>query len=274
MRELMRGGSRLRRSAGYLTVFAAVMGVYAVSILLLPEHGLAISMAFSTALIVYFLRRWRPIVPSYGREFANLEALVSLSPLRLHPVLPYSRMALDGIELDAVVSHAMLTDARVIVECGSGVSTLMLGNLLKTRQAGHLYALEEDELWHRHMAELVSAQGLGQYVDVVHAPIAEGWYSTSVAETVLARAPHVDLLLVDGPQTKAGQSRHDALRFFRGALDATSTVMLHDVNRAEEREVLTRWIGADAVKVDRILGEEAGGRGLAILNVTTGGPAA
>jgi hypothetical protein len=246
------------------------MSVYALGHWLVGDHALAVALAFSASLVVYFQRRWRPQIPSYDMQLANLGALVSLSPLRSLPVLPYSDMALDGIELNAVISYAMLNEPKCIVECGSGVSTVMLGNLLKARESGHLYALEEDEGWCRLMLDLVRAQGLDQYVTVYWAPVEGTWYARTVARKLIEEVERIDLLLVDGPQTKDVQSRYDALGYFRERLDASSVVMLHDVNRAQESEILRRWQAEFDVSVERVLGAEGTDRGLAIMRVTPG----
>ncbi len=267
MSRLLSEGSLFRRVVGHIIVAVGVLAIYLVAYWLVPAHAVGISVACATGLIVYFQRRWKPQIPTYDHQLTDLSALISLSPLRTQPVLPYSSMALDGTELQAVVSHAMLSEPSCIVECGSGVSTVMLGNVLKARKAGHLYALEEDESWYRLMRDLVSAQGLEQYVDIFHAPVEDGWYSHSVVEAVRARVKHIDLLLVDGPQTKAGQSRYGALGFFSSALDATSTVMLHDVNREEEQTILERWQAEFPVTVDRLLSAGDRQRGLAIMRV-------
>jgi len=271
MSELFHGGSPARRAAGYLLAFLAVLAVYAFAYWLDPRHALAVALAFATAVVVYFQRRWKPQIPSYDRQLADLSALVSLSPLRQEPVLPYSGMALDGLELSAVISDAMLDEPACIVECGSGVSTLMLGNVLRAREQGHLYALEEDASWCRLMQNLVRAAGLGQYVQVYHAPVVGEWYDTTVADHVRREAQRIDLLLVDGPQAKARQSRYQALPFFRECLTPQSTIMLHDVNRDAERNVLDRWQSEHGANVTEVIGGGLSARGLAKLRVPAEG---
>ncbi len=172
--------------------------------------------------------------------------MVNLSPLRTEYVLPSSDMALDGAALLSVVLHIVRSNARSVVECGSGISTMMIGNYFKGRGEGHLFSLEEDEAWFRQMQTSVAGQGLEDYVTLLYAPLADcdgvgRWYDRSAAQHILDRLSHIDLLLVDGPQGKQGQSRYGALPCFLPALDASSLILLHDLDRKAELAVLERW---------------------------------
>ena len=241
MRNLFWDKSRQRVYAGLIGIFVSILGVYAASYLIIGIHSIGVTIAFTGAILVFIIRRWRP-----DAQLGNIEATVNLAPLRTGYVLPSSDMALDGASLLSIVSHILRSDVRSVVECGSGVSTVMIGNLFKGRGEGHLFSLEEDESWFGHMQTFIAAQGLDDYVTLLYAPIADWvgsgrWYDRSVAQLILDRLPRIDLLLVDGPQGKVEQSRYGALPCFAPILDASSLIMLHDLDRAAERAVLERW---------------------------------
>ncbi|MGQ0480291.1 MAG: class I SAM-dependent methyltransferase [Pseudonocardia sp.] len=100
-----------------------------------------------------------------------------------------------------------------------------------------------------------SGTSIGTGVTVVHAPLAAhplavgglAWYEPTALETGLdtaLRGDPVDLLLVDGPpawQDGHGLARYPALGALRHRLAPGATVMLDDVERPGEREVLRRW---------------------------------
>jgi predicted O-methyltransferase YrrM len=241
VRGFLSDKKRQRAYAGLIGIFLSILGVYAACYLIIGIHSIGVTVAFIGVLLLYFVWRWKP-----DAQLANIEAMVSLSPLRTGYVLPSSDMALDGASLLSVVLHIVRSHARSVVECGSGVSTVMIGNLFKGRGEGHLFSLEEDETWFGEMRTFIAAQGLDDYVTLLCAPVVDWagagrWYDQSVAQLILDRFPHIDLLLVDGPQGKDEQSRYAALPYFGPILDASSLIMLHDLDRDAERAVLERW---------------------------------
>ncbi|MCW2524626.1 MAG: hypothetical protein JWO63_2961 [Frankiales bacterium] len=131
-----------------------------------------------------------------------------------------------------------------IVECGSGVSTVVLARLLRQRAiAGTVVALEHDPDWARLVNQLLADEGLSAFGRVVHAPL-EGeptWYSLSS----LTELPEtIDLLIVDGPpadQPGNGQRRAPALTTLQPRLSETAVVYLDDIDRPGEQSVLEAW---------------------------------
>jgi predicted O-methyltransferase YrrM len=130
-----------------------------------------------------------------------------------------------------------------VVECGSGVSTVVLARLLRERGAGTLTALEHDAHWAEMVRDLLRREDLDGVARVVDAPL-EGdppWY----AEAALRELPAVvDLLVVDGPPANAagqGTRRAPALPRLAHRLADGATVVLDDIARAGEREVLDGW---------------------------------
>ncbi|MFS8085706.1 MAG: class I SAM-dependent methyltransferase, partial [Acidobacteriota bacterium] len=138
-------------------------------------------------------------------------------------------------------------DYRTVVECGAGVSTLLIGNLLRQLGRGHIYSLEEDERWHTVMTSTIAHEGLADYVTILHAPLEANsdsgapWYSLSVAQHILEQVGQLDLLLVDGPKSIATLSRYPALPFFVSALHQGSLIVLDDSKRKNELAVIARW---------------------------------
>ena len=143
-----------------------------------------------------------------------------------------------------VVCNEIVHGARTrIVECGSGVSTVVLARLLRERGAGRLVALEHDRDWAALVREQLRREALDGTARVLDAPL-EGeppWY----APARLAEIPEeIDLLVVDGPPAydPGHQTRRaPALPRLDGRLVADAAVVLDDIARAGEREVLAGW---------------------------------
>lgn len=133
---------------------------------------------------------------------------------------------------------------RTIVECGSGVSTVVFARLLRQLGASAgVTSLEHDAGWAALVNGWLHAESLDGIARVVHAPL-EGdppWYAAGV----VADLPDgVDLLVVDGPpayEPGHGLRRLPALPILASRLSPDATVLLDDVQRPGEQDVVTRW---------------------------------
>jgi hypothetical protein len=143
-----------------------------------------------------------------------------------------------------VVCNEIVHGARTrIVECGSGVSTVLLARLLRERGAGRLVALEHDRHWAALVHEQLRREALDGIARVLDAPL-EGeppWYGPARLVDV---PDELDLLVVDGPpacDAGHGMRRAPALPRFDERLVVGATVALDDIARPGERDVLVGW---------------------------------
>jgi predicted O-methyltransferase YrrM len=189
--------------------------------------------------------------PSGGRVFGDAAALFALAALP-GPYLPWGSGAMRPAGLVTVCNDVVLNDRRRIVELGSGSSTIMLARLLAQLpepETRRLIAVEHDPTWSRWVTERLRAEGIGEHVVVVDAPLQEpgdgggglAWYDGSA---VGAAIDVIDLLVVDGPpayDTGLGLARLQALPALRERLAPGATVVLDDIERPGEQAVLRRW---------------------------------
>jgi predicted O-methyltransferase YrrM len=136
-----------------------------------------------------------------------------------------------------------------VVECGSGVSTMAIARALAERGTGSLHALEHDREWADRVRRRLAEEGTAGAAEVIEAPLrphplAEpdcGWYDAAALE----RLPgEIGLLLVDGPPgslSASGRTRYPALPLLAGHLAPGALVILDDIERAGELDVLERW---------------------------------
>ncbi len=157
--------------------------------------------------------------------------------------LPWSTGAMRPAGLVVVCNEIVRGRRTRVVECGGGASTVVLARLLRERGAGSLVAVEHDGAWAELVRDLLRREALEDLARVVHAPL-EGdplWYAPAALD---ALPPEVDLLVVDGPPAHAVGEEHrraPALPFFEPRLVPGATVVLDDLQRPGEREVLARW---------------------------------
>jgi predicted O-methyltransferase YrrM len=150
--------------------------------------------------------------------------------------------------LAAVCEQIDLGRRRVVVECGSGYSTIVLARLLR-RCGGAVTSLEHSEAWARRVGAGIDAEGLGRTARVLRAPLGPQplmrpglrWYAQSALGALPER---IDLLLVDGPpagEPGLEESRYPALPLLAGRLAPDAVVVLDDIDRAGEQRVLAAW---------------------------------
>ncbi|MEL6236691.1 MAG: class I SAM-dependent methyltransferase, partial [Pseudomonadota bacterium] len=103
----------------------------------------------------------------------------------------------------------------VVVECGSGLSTLVSARALHLAGGGVLHSLEANESFAEVTRARLARLGLGSIVTIHHAPIEplagptpRGWYALSALDALPER---IDFLFVDGPQVVDGASRAPAI---------------------------------------------------------------
>lgn len=193
------------------------------------------------------------------KEFGDAAAHHALAALT-GPYLPWGVGSMRPAGLVEVCNDVVLRERRRIVELGGGVSTVLLARLLA--QGGQesdpdrrLTTVEHDAGWARWLTGQLDREGLGRFAGVVHAPLVPheravdglSWYDADALETGLdaaLRGGPIDLLIVDGPPAWAQGfelARYPALPVLQDRLAAGATVVLDDVDRAGEQQVLRRW---------------------------------
>ena len=193
------------------------------------------------------------------RSFAEAAAAAALLPLTAAgPYLPWGAGTMRVAGLVAVCNDVVLSGRRCVVEIGSGTSSVLLARLLRERwpAGGHRHvAVEHDAAWARWVADQLGREGLADRTTVLHVPLAPHphgqaglpWYDADLLadglDAALAGEP-VDLLVVDGPPADTADTvlaRYPALPVLRPRLAPGATVVLDDVERPGEQEVLNRW---------------------------------
>jgi len=125
-----------------------------------------------------------------------------------------------------------------VLECGSGLSTLLLG-VAAERLDYQVYSLEHDEAWHAKVSDAVQVLGL-THVKVIAAPLVlhsgYAWYDAPGDFP-----PDFSLVLCDGPPAATMGGRYGLLAELRPSLANDCVILLDDAARDGEQEVLVRW---------------------------------
>lgn len=125
-----------------------------------------------------------------------------------------------------------------ILECGSGLTTLLLGALAE----GHgteVWTLENDLVWHARVERALRKYQLGA-VRLCAAPLVDyGTYSWYMPTVELPR--RFGLVICDGPPESTPGGRYGLLPSMGDRMSADTVVLLDDAARESELNVLDRW---------------------------------
>lgn len=179
------------------------------------------------------------------------EAYLSLL-LFLQPRFPFPPMDAAAIAPDlALLLATQILERRpgLILELGSGVSTLVAGYMVQRNNHGRVVSIEHDAHYLNLARTSVRQHGLTDCVEVIHAPltsyIEDGrprlWYSKSFVRNIANHS--VDLLFIDGPPAVVENlARLPALPTLIDTLSEDAVILVDDANRAGEREILRQWL--------------------------------
>lgn len=169
--------------------------------------------------------------------------------LNLLDEIPFTRhwsAAADFLRL--IVDHSLRKRPRNIVECGSGLTTLMLARCCEKNSVGHLYSLENGSEFAQRSRQFLNSYQLQEYATVLDAPLSPvslgdesyQWYRTAE----LPDEP-IDMLVIDGPPAFIhDQARYPALPLLFPRMSPECVIFLDDAARGGEQKVVERWLTA------------------------------
>jgi glycosyltransferase involved in cell wall biosynthesis len=186
-------------------------------------------------------------------EFAQTEAYLQIVNLiKPRAPLPFSRGWAASPDFLLLVVKEILKSGKkapVIVEAGSGLSTVVLGYLLeKFFPQGTLISLEHSYDFYEETLSELEFHCL-EKVNLLIAPmryyIIDGkewlWYDISGLKELLS-GRKIDFLIIDGPpESIQEEARYPALPLLRRELASDFTLILDDANREGEKKASLRW---------------------------------
>lgn len=182
---------------------------------------------------------------------SETQGLVQLSNYNQPYPMPFGgSWALTPDAAVVLAREIALNHPQTIVELGSGVSTVLIGRMLKQAGSGQLFSLDHDTGWAEETRRHIQASALQDHVVVLDAPLAQqpfggqefNWYQ--IPEQ-LKQAGSIDLIIVDGPPQALdpnGMPRYPALPAFLAQLSPQAIIYVDDANRPQEQAMIARWL--------------------------------
>jgi len=166
--------------------------------------------------------------------------------LNLRDGMPYTTdwsAAPDFLKL--IVEHCLEQKPKTIVECSSGLTSVMLARCCEMNGAGHVYSLENGAEYAEKSRAHLQRYGLQQQATVLHAPLqsyqlndtAYQWYA-------MEQLPDnsIDMLVIDGPPGFLQKhSRYPALPLLHEKLADGCVIFMDDAARPDERDIVEMW---------------------------------
>jgi len=144
--------------------------------------------------------------------------------------------------------HALATNGPIL-ECGSGLTTILLG-VIADRLGQTVWSLEHIPEWGQRVQKTLKKLNI-QSVNVDIRPLRDfGGFSWYDVPTVL---PQFSLVVCDGPPAHTHGGRYGLVPIMRSKLKPGAVILLDDAVRKQEQLIASRW--AVELKTDyRILG--------------------
>lgn len=163
------------------------------------------------------------------------------------------------------ISEYMAQRPRHVVECGSGLTTVLLALLARPGQ--QIVALEHDRYWYIVCKAWLLILGLDGRVSLHHADLKDSksydysyrWYE--IAPGMIPR--EIDFVICDGPPAEVQGSRYGLLPTLGDRLSDDAVILLDDVQRKEEVHVLRQWETTFDITKEEV--NSADGRSFAVL---------
>ncbi len=166
--------------------------------------------------------------------------------LNLREGLPYTHdwsAAPDFLKL--IAEHSLEHQPQTILECSSGLTSLVLARCCELNGGGHVYSLENGDEYAARSRSEIERYRLSAQATVIDAPLRRyqldggeyQWYATDdIPEG------SIEMLVIDGPPGFIQKhSRYPALPLLYARLADGCVVFLDDAARPDEKAIVQMW---------------------------------
>jgi hypothetical protein len=138
----------------------------------------------------------------------------------------------------AIIKHTLNTKGPIL-ECGSGLSTLLVG-IIAQKRGLDVWTLEHNPRWGKRTKKYLDRYEI-KAVNLCISPLKDygeyEWYSPPLS----AIPTKFEFIICDGPPSNTKGGRYGLLPCMYNRMTAGLNILFDDVIRNEERKILKRW---------------------------------
>ncbi len=141
--------------------------------------------------------------------------------------------------LQTCIQHAMVSSTQPILECGSGLTTVLLG-IVAERYKKDIVSLEDNLQWAERVRLELSALDISRVQLNVQPLVNYGkffWY----AVTDIGLSGTFGLIICDGPPAQTPGGRYGLLPVMKKHLGKGSVILMDDTIREDEQAIIKKW---------------------------------
>jgi hypothetical protein len=170
--------------------------------------------------------------------------------LKVQPVLPpFDNWTMSPLMVGTLLKLLKQTKPNLVLELGSGISTILIAQKLKEIGGGSIITLENGKEYAEITQDFVSQNKLTNYAKILFAPLVA--YETNIGQkywyskTKIPKNTKIDLLIVDGPPGNIQKdSRYPAIELLKDNLADKCLIYIDDYNREDEKNLVNKWLGS------------------------------
>jgi len=169
--------------------------------------------------------------------------------------LPFTPFSLNPYTIIHILNDILLNDRKQIIEFGSGLSTIIIAQFIKTNNLKtKILSIDNNKDWQSIIYKEVEKYDCGKNLVLLHADIDknedkefmiqnnEFWYNNDVIKSAIDKIENIDLVVVDGPSTGTSTyARYPAYLSVKRKLASSYCIFLDDTRRKAEREIIEKW---------------------------------
>lgn len=148
---------------------------------------------------------------------------------------------------ETIVNEAAATEGAIL-ECGSGLTTLLLGQVAGRRNI-QTWSLEHNPLWYQRVSSALRSHQI-EGASLCFSPLRNydgfNWYDPPLSDM----PSKFSLVICDGPPDLANGGRYGLLPILGSRLKKGAVILFDDVREPGQPEVLRRWSAEYGVRVE------------------------
>ena len=179
-----------------------------------------------------------------------MEAMQSIySTFQFTSPFPYTRkMAASPDFLKLIIETILQFKPNLVVELGSGVSSIIISKSLEKNMVGKLISIENDDKYSKITRNNITMENLTEIASVVTSELSMQiidkknymWYNTSFIKNINNK---IDLLIIDGPPKITNKNaRFPAIPLLKKYFSDNIIIIVDDGNRQDDANTVNSWM--------------------------------